>query len=161
MYGVARRDNYRRFSVPSVFRSYFLRSYMVTRRLNRIFKPDGRALVVACDHGMISGPDQGIENMERTLAQVIAGGVDGVMASYGTATRFAAKLAQVGLVLRMYGAGTVLGPNAGPGRPVLHRGRTPCAWAPTPVRDRLPAPPRRTDPEVWPGIRQAHAWGCR
>ena len=88
---------------------------MVTRRLNRIFQPDGRALIVACDHGMISGPDKGIENIERTLSQVIAGGVDAVMASYGTATRFAKQLAGVGLVLRIDGAGTVLGPMDGPG----------------------------------------------
>ena len=88
---------------------------MVTRRLNRIFRPNGRALIVACDHGMISGPDRGIENMEHTLSQVIAGGVDAVMASYGTARRFAEKLAQVGLVLRIDGAGTVLGPMDGPG----------------------------------------------
>ena len=88
---------------------------MVTRRLNRIFQPDGRALIVACDHGMISGPDQGIEDMENTLTQVIAGGVDAVMASYGTARRFARKLARVGLVLRIDGAGTVLGAMDGPG----------------------------------------------
>ncbi len=88
---------------------------MVTRRLNRIFQPDGRALIVACDHGMISGPDKGLENMEQTLTQVIAGGVDAVMASYGTATRFAKKLAQVGLVLRIDGAGTRLSPTPGPG----------------------------------------------
>jgi DhnA family fructose-bisphosphate aldolase class Ia len=88
---------------------------MVTRRLNRIFQPDGRTLIVACDHGMISGPDKGIENMADTLDQVIAGGVDAVMASYGTARRFADKLAAVGLVLRMDGAGTVLGTTAGPG----------------------------------------------
>ncbi|MDH3676269.1 MAG: hypothetical protein OES12_12305, partial [Anaerolineae bacterium] len=88
---------------------------MVTRRLNRIFKPDGRALIVACDHGMISGPDRGIEDMAKTLDQVIAGGVDAVMASYGTARRFVKKLARVGLVLRIDGAGTSLGAMNGPG----------------------------------------------
>ena len=88
---------------------------MTTRRLNRIFQPNGRTLIVACDHGMISGPDQGIENMDDTLTQVIAGGVDAVMASYGTARRFAKKLARVGLVLRIDGAGTVLGAMDGPG----------------------------------------------
>ncbi len=88
---------------------------MITRRLNRIFRADGRALIVACDHGMISGPDRGIERMGDTLAAVIAGGVDAVMVSYGTARRFARELAGVGLVLRMDGAGTVLGPGDGPG----------------------------------------------
>ena len=88
---------------------------MVTRRLNRIFKPEGRALIVACDHGMISGPDRGIEDMAKTLDRVIAGGVDAVMASYGTARRFVKKLARVGLVLRIDGAGTSLGAMDGPG----------------------------------------------
>ena len=134
---------------------------MVTRRLNQIFKPDGRALVVACDHGMISGPDKGIENMERTLTQVIAGGVDGIMASYGTATRFAGKLARVGLVLRMDGAGTVLGPNAGPGAQFYT------------VEDALRLGADALCVTAFPGspheeptlevlarvIRQAHAWG--
>ena len=82
---------------------------MVTRRLNRIFQPDGQALSVACDHGMISGPDQSIEVMERTLTQVIEGGVDAMMASDGTARRLAQKMAQVGSVLRLDGAGTGLG----------------------------------------------------
>ncbi len=86
-----------------------------TRRFNKIFKSDGRALIVACDHGMISGPMRGIENMEQTLTQVIAGGVDAVMTSYGTAVRFAKLLSKVGLVLRIDGAGTVLGPMDGPG----------------------------------------------
>lgn len=88
---------------------------MTIRRLHRIFRADGRTLIVACDHGMISGPDVGIENLGDTLERVIAGGADAVMASYGTATRFAAQLARVGLVLRIDGAATVLGPKGGPG----------------------------------------------
>jgi len=88
---------------------------MTTRRLSRIFRADGRTLIVACDHGMISGPDVGIENLGDTLERVIAGGADAVMASYGTATRFAAQLARVGLVLRIDGAATVLGPKGGSG----------------------------------------------
>lgn len=88
---------------------------MTTRRYHHIFRPDGRTLIVACDHGMISGPDAGIENMGATLAKVIAGGADAIMTSYGTATRFAAQLARVGLVLRIDGAASVLGPKGGPG----------------------------------------------
>ena len=64
---------------------------------------------------MISGPDRGIERLGETLAQVIAGGVDAVMASYGTACRFEELLAGVGLVVRIDGAGTVLGAMDGPG----------------------------------------------
>jgi fructose-bisphosphate aldolase, class I len=85
------------------------------RRMRRIFRKDGRTLIVACDHGMISGPDRGIERLGDTLKKVIDGGVDAVMASYGTACRFEDLLADVGLVLRIDGAATVLAPVDGPG----------------------------------------------
>lgn len=87
---------------------------MRIRRIRRIF-PDGRTLIVACDHGMIDGPAAGIEVMGDTLEAVIAGGADGILCSYGTATRFAELLARVALVLRIDGAGTRLGPRAAPG----------------------------------------------
>jgi DhnA family fructose-bisphosphate aldolase class Ia len=87
---------------------------MYSRRRTRLF-PDGRTLIVACDHGMIDGPAPGIADLGRTLEAVVAGGADGVMCSYGTATRFAPTLACIGLVLRLDGAGTRIGPKAGPG----------------------------------------------
>jgi DhnA family fructose-bisphosphate aldolase class Ia len=87
---------------------------MTTRRFNRIF-PDGKTLIVAMDHGMIDGPATGLEQLGETIAAVVAGGADAIMCSYGTATRFAAALVHVGLVLRIDGAGTRIGPKAGPG----------------------------------------------
>ncbi len=86
----------------------------VKRRLNRIFK-DGKSFVVACDHGMISGPIKGVADMGWCLDQVIEGGADAVMASYGTAVRFPEKLARVGLVLRIDGTSSVLAPREGRG----------------------------------------------
>ncbi len=134
---------------------------MTKRRLRRIFRPDGRTLIVACDHGMISGPARGIERMGDTLRQVIAGGVDAVMASYGTATRFEELLADVGLVLRIDGAGTVLGAMDGPGAQFYT------------VEDALRLGADALCVTAFPGsrheeatlevlarvIRQAHAWG--
>ncbi len=87
----------------------------MNRRIRRIFQSDGRTLIVACDHGMISGPDAGIEDLGRTLRQVVAGGADAVMVSYGSARRFAHILAPVGLVLRVDGAASILSPETGPG----------------------------------------------
>ncbi len=86
----------------------------VRRRLNRLFR-NGKSLVVACDHGMIGGPIAGIDNMGRCLDQVIAGGADGVMVTYGTAIRFPEKLSQVGLVLRIDGTSSILSPKPGAG----------------------------------------------
>lgn len=134
---------------------------MVTRRLNRIFQPDGRALIVACDHGMISGPDKGIENLGQTLDHVIAGGVDAVMASFGTATRFAAKLARVGLVLRIDGAGTRLSPTPGPGAQFYTIEDALRLGADALCVSAFPASPleEATLEMLARVIRQAHAWG--
>ena len=62
---------------------------MTTRRMNRIFRNDGKALIVALDHGLIDGPKQGLERPGTIIAQVAAGGADAILTSYGVAQRFA------------------------------------------------------------------------
>ena len=84
------------------------------RRLNRIFRPSGRALIVALDHGLLDGPCPGLEHPAKTLAQIAAGGADAVLTSYGLARRFARELAPLGLILRVDGGATSLGPAGGP-----------------------------------------------
>ena len=134
---------------------------MTIRRFHHIFQPDHRTLIVACDHGMISGPDQGIERMATTLDKVIAGGADAIMASYGTAVRFAGKLARVGLVLRIDGAASILGPKGGAGaqfytvEDALRLGADALcvtAFPGSPVEE-------ATLKVLAQVIRQAHAWG--
>ena len=87
---------------------------MKTRRLNRIFQKDGRALIVAFDHGMLDGPAPGMEQPGKTLEKIVAGGADAILTSYGTASRFAKEIAPLGLILRLDGGGTSLG-EMGPG----------------------------------------------
>ncbi|OIO96315.1 MAG: hypothetical protein AUK03_04175 [Anaerolineae bacterium CG2_30_64_16] len=87
---------------------------MVTRRLSRIFCRDGRALIVAFDHGLIDGPARGMERPAETLAKIVAGGADAILTSYGATTRFAREIAPLGLILRLDGGGTKLG-KMGPG----------------------------------------------
>lgn len=77
---------------------------MVTRRLRKFFKDDGRAFVVACDHAAIYGPIKGMDNIEETLKLLIAANVDGIMAAYGTVRRFPELFAKTNLVLRIDGA---------------------------------------------------------
>ena len=81
----------------------------ISRRLNRIFRPDGRALIVAFDHGMIDGPTKGMEKPGAALEKIVAGGADAILTTYGTATRFAQEIASVGLIMRLDGGGTKLG----------------------------------------------------
>ncbi len=82
---------------------------MKTRRLGRIFRPNGRTLIVAMEHTVIFGPGKGLERPGETIAQVIAGGADAVMTSFGIASHFARELTPVGLILRADGATTKLG----------------------------------------------------
>ena len=82
---------------------------MTIRRMNRIFRQDGRTLIVAMDIGLIDGPCAGLERPGETIAKVAAGGADAVLTSYGVAQRFAAELAGLGLILRVDGGATSLG----------------------------------------------------
>lgn len=82
---------------------------MLTRRLGRIFKPDGRAFIVALDHGLTEGPARGLEAPEALITALAAGGADAVLAGYGLARRCAHALAPLGLIVRLDGGTTTLG----------------------------------------------------
>ncbi|MCC7355636.1 MAG: aldolase [Anaerolineae bacterium] len=69
-------------------------------RWQRIFRPDGRALVVAMDHAS-AGVLPGLERPGETIARLVDGGVDAIMTSYGTAKTFTAQLKGKGLILRI------------------------------------------------------------
>jgi class I fructose-bisphosphate aldolase len=59
-----------------------------TTRLNRLFDPkDGRAVCVAADHGWMSDPTPNVLELKRILGQVVLGGADGILVSFGTALR--------------------------------------------------------------------------
>jgi DhnA family fructose-bisphosphate aldolase class Ia len=70
------------------------------QRWNRIFKPDGNAIIVAMDHAS-GGPVPGLEAPGETIAKLVAAGVDAIMTSYGTAHTFQAQLQGKGLILRI------------------------------------------------------------
>ncbi len=81
------------------------------RRLNRLFQPDGKVLILAMEHSIIFGPTKGQVKPGETITQAILGGVDGIMTSYGMARHFAREISPVGLVLRSDGVATILGPD--------------------------------------------------
>ncbi len=81
-----------------------------TRRLNRILNRDGRALIVAMDHGAIQGP-KGLERPAEVIRQVIGGGADAILTTYGIARTFAKELAPAGLILRTDGGSSTIGPD--------------------------------------------------
>ncbi len=87
---------------------------MFTRRLRRIFHPDGSTLIVAFDHGLTEGPAKGMENPAGVLASFAANGADAILTSYGIASRFANEIAGLGLILRLDVGASKMG-KMGPG----------------------------------------------
>jgi DhnA family fructose-bisphosphate aldolase class Ia len=78
------------------------------RRASRIIKPDGRAVLVAIDMQGSSGAGPDLDAVEK----VVAGGADGVLASWQIARKYPEAFAATGLVLRIDGALTQLGSYA-------------------------------------------------
>jgi len=131
-----------------------------TRRLNRIFRPDGRALIVAFDHGMIDGPAKGMEQPAKTLEKIVTGGADAILTSYGTATRFAKEIASLGLILRLDGGGTKLG-DMGQGGLFYTIGDALRAGADAVAVSAFPGAPDEAESlgRLAQVIGEAHAWG--
>lgn len=71
-----------------------------THRMKRLFRRDGRALIVAMDHaGYMDRVAPGMDAVERTIRSVVAGGADVIMTTYGTAERYADAIDDAGLLL--------------------------------------------------------------
>jgi class I fructose-bisphosphate aldolase len=72
------------------------------RRLHNIFGGDGRALIVAMDHGS-QGPMPGLEKPGRVLDEVVEAGADAILTSFGIATTYIRKVEKCGLIIRIDG----------------------------------------------------------
>ena len=55
------------------------------RRLKRIFRDDGRAVIVPMDHGVTVGPVAGLVDMQETTDQLLKGGADAILVHKGIA----------------------------------------------------------------------------
>lgn len=71
------------------------------KRLQHIFRPDGRTVIVAMDHGGTSGPMPGIIDPAKTIQEVLAGGADAILTTVGVAKNFEQALGSAGLILRL------------------------------------------------------------
>jgi DhnA family fructose-bisphosphate aldolase class Ia len=76
------------------------------RRFRRLFRPDGRAVMVAMDHGGFQGYGPPLGD---AAAPVAAGRPDGVLGNWYLARTAAGLFADAGLVLRVDGGRTDLG----------------------------------------------------
>jgi len=74
---------------------------MLKRRLERIFRPDGRSLIVAMDHPSNCPTPPELERPDEAVAKVVDGGADAVILNHGAAMRFSSALRGRGLVYRL------------------------------------------------------------
>lgn len=78
------------------------------RRLSRIFRKDGRTVIVPMDHGVTLGPVTGLENMQEIVDKLVLGGIDAVVVHKGIAQN--TPLHNVGLITHL-SASTSLSPD--------------------------------------------------
>jgi DhnA family fructose-bisphosphate aldolase class Ia len=89
------------------------------RRMQRLVREDGRAVIVAMDHGAFFGFQPGLERPGDVIRQIVNGGADAIMATFGLAQSFARELAGAGLILRVDGGVSRLGQRTWRGRQVF------------------------------------------
>jgi len=83
-----------------------------TVRLSRIFRPDGRAVVIALDHGQFKHEAKGLEDINRIIEKTVDGGADAIILNPGPAAQYARVYAgRSALILRLTGASTEHNPN--------------------------------------------------
>ena len=73
-----------------------------TRRLGRIFRDDGKTVVVPMDHGVPAGAIEGLADIRRTVNHVAKGGADAVLVHAGVAKTV--DTTPMGLILHLSGA---------------------------------------------------------
>ena len=78
------------------------------KRLNRIFKNDGRTVIPPPNHGVTVGPLQGLVDMQETVDKLTKGDVDAIVVHKGIAK--AVNTGSIGLIVHL-SASTKLGPD--------------------------------------------------
>lgn len=67
-------------------------------RMGKIFRNDGKTLIVAMDHGM-GGPRRGIESPKKTIQKIIEGKPDSIIVNLGILREFSKELKQLPSVM--------------------------------------------------------------
>lgn len=78
------------------------------RRMQRIFRSDGRALIVAMDHGSYMNVLPQAADPGRIIDAIREAGADALLTNFGIADTYAANIADMSLILRADGSGSGL-----------------------------------------------------
>lgn len=83
------------------------------KRLNRIFREDGKTVIVAMDHGMGLEVNPSLDNTGKVLDKIVKAGADSILTTYGIASKYEENLKDIGLVLRVDGGYSNLSTSSG------------------------------------------------
>ena len=78
------------------------------KRLRRIFRADGKTVIIAVDHGMGLSVNPELDNTGEILEKIIAAGADAILTTYGIACKYEDILQDVGLIIRVDGGCSIL-----------------------------------------------------
>ncbi len=78
------------------------------RRMHRIFRSDGRALIVTMDQSMYTNVFPAIADPARVIAEMADGGADAFLTTFGVLQNFPESFKSAGVILRLDGGSTVL-----------------------------------------------------
>lgn len=78
------------------------------RRMYNIFRDDGRALIVAMDHGGTVDVYPALASPGPVLDEIVAGGADAVLTTFGIARSYFRHIKNAGLILRIDGGSSQL-----------------------------------------------------
>ncbi len=82
------------------------------RRMRRLFRSNGRSLIVAMDHGSYMNVLPQAADPGKILDAVREAGADAVLTTMGIAKEYSANLGAMGLILRLDGSGSMLDKDA-------------------------------------------------
>lgn len=82
-----------------------------THRINHIFREDKKTFVMAIDHGYRFSVLPAMKYPGKVISEVARAGVDAFLATVGLADKFADDFLGKGIIIRLDGANTFLGPK--------------------------------------------------
>ncbi|MGO5052933.1 class I fructose-bisphosphate aldolase [Lachnospiraceae bacterium LCP25S3_G4] len=85
-----------------------------TQRMNHIFRPDGRAFIMAMDHGANFNVLPAMKDTGTLIRDVAMAGADAFLSTVGMADKFADSFLGKGIILRIDGGVSFLGDRSKP-----------------------------------------------
>jgi len=91
-----------------------MKNSMTTHRMNHIFQPDGKAFIMAMDHGANFNVLPAMKDVGKIIRDVASAGADAFLSTVGMADKFSECFLGKGIILRIDGGVSYLGDRKHP-----------------------------------------------